>query len=101
MECFTLSSSTFAIDFDEKMFEDHLNAATLCLKDDFSYYYSNSRASFIDYSRISSFLRANSQIKDRYMILDKKIDEALYLYSKDFASQIVKMILRSLNLMRF
>ena len=49
MDFFTLNSSTFAIDFDEESFEEHLNAATFFLKDNFSYSSETSRTLSADF----------------------------------------------------
>ena len=77
-----LKSLRIVINFEEKAFEDHLNAATLHLKDDFSFS-STSRASSV--SEFSSFVRLDSAINSATMILDKEI-ETLNFDSKNIAS---------------
>ena len=78
----TFNYSPLIIDFDEKAFEDHLNNATLNLKDDFRCSSSASMISSIEASTFSSFLRIDSWIKVASVILCKKIDKILHLGSK-------------------
>ena len=81
MNIFTSKSSPLIIDFEEKAFEDHLNASTSHLKDDFSFSSSTSRTSSTEHSDFSSFLRTDSSIKVASEILDNKIDEIIHLDS--------------------
>ena len=74
MEFSTSNSFPLIIYFDNKAFKAHLSAATLHLKDDFSYFSSTSRFSSTNASNFSSFLRLDSTIKDASMILDKEIE---------------------------
>ena len=64
------------------MFEDHLNAETSHLKDDFSFSFSTYETSSTDTSEFSSILQFHSTVKDASMILDMEIEIA-YFDSRD------------------
>ena len=53
IELLTLNSPTFAVDFDEKAFEDHAKAVTSLLKDDCGCSSASSRSSSIESSTFS------------------------------------------------
>ena len=73
IEISNLNYSILIIDFEEKAFEDHLNAAISHLKYDLSLYYSTSKTSSTDASDFSFLIRLDSTIKDASMVLDKEI----------------------------
>ena len=88
------SSVLFAIDFDEKAFEDHLNSVTSQLKDDFSHSSLSSETYLTLFYEFSFCLRIDNTIKDASAILVRKKDQILHFYSKD-RSQISAKVFKT------